>query len=259
MQQQNGGRGNMKKVLSVVNHKGGVGKTTTAVNVSAILGEMGKKVLLIDLDPQGSASLHLGIYDDGVPLLRAMQGTVSFPVTETKVAGLHLVPSGPAFAEARLRFTGSVGTEVLSRCLSRTLGEWDLVVVDCPPGPDILTFGALKLSDYLLIPVEASHLSFRGVDQITSSLELMNVYDRGLSILGIVPCRSHPRRRVHKEIMEKLEKAFPKKIAPPVRECAKLAEAPGHGQPINLYAPRSIGGEDYRILTQWVLQRLDNS
>ena len=244
----------MKTVLSVVNHKGGVGKTTTAVNVSAILGEMGKKILLIDLDPQGSASLHLGTHDDGVALLRAMQGTVSFPVTETKVKGLHLVPSGPAFAEARLRFTGSVGTEVLSRCLSRTEGEWDLVVVDCPPGPDILTFGALKLSDYLLIPVEATHLSFRGVDQITSSLELMQV--GGLTILGIVPCRSHPRRRVHKEIMEKLEKAFPKKIAPPVRECAKLAEAPGRGQPINLYAPRSIGGEDYRVLAGWVLQRL---
>lgn len=246
----------MNKVISVVNHKGGVGKTTTAVNVSAILGEMGKNVLLVDLDPQGSASLHLGVRDDGFALLRAMQGTVSFPVAKTRIAALSLVPSGPAFAEARLRFTGSVGTEVMSRCLSRTEGEWDLVVVDCPPGPDILTLGALKLSDYLLIPVEASHLSFRGVDHITSSLDVMQARDLG--ILGIVPCRAHPRRRVHREIMEKLEKAFPGKVAPPVRECAKLAEAPGHGMPINLYAPKSIGGEDYRSLTRWVTERLES-
>lgn len=248
-----------KKVISVVNHKGGVGKTTTAVNVSAFFGEMGKKVLLVDLDPQGSASLHLGIHDEGVALLKAMQGTTGLPVVETKADGVRIVPSGPAFAEARLRFTGSVGGEMLSRCLQRTSGEWDLVFIDCPPGPDILTFGALKMSDYLLIPVEASHLSFRGVDQITSSVESMNNHNPDLSILGIVPCRAHPRNRVHREIMEKLKKAFSKKIAPPIRECTKLAEAPGYGQPINVYAPKSIGADDYRTLTQWVSRRLKGS
>ncbi len=245
-----------KKVISVVNHKGGVGKTTTAVNVSAFLGEVGKKVLLVDLDPQGSASLHLGIHDEGISLLRAMQGTTGLPVVETQANNVHIVPSGPAFAEARLRFTGSVGADILSRCLQRTAGGWDFVFIDCPPGPDILTFGALKLSDYLLIPVEASHLSFRGVDQITSSIESMNNHNPDLSILGVVPCRAHPRRLVHREIMERLKKAFSKKIAPPVRECTKLAEAPGYGQPINLYAPKSIGAEDYRVLTKWVARRL---
>ena len=250
---------NTKKVISVVNHKGGVGKTTTAVNVSAIFGEMGKEVLLVDLDPQGSASLHLGIHDDGSSLLQAMQGTTSLPVVETKASGVYLVPSGPDFAQARLRFTGSIGADILSRCLSRTTGPWGLVFIDCPPGPDILTFGALKLSDYLLIPVEASHLSFRGIDQIRLSIEAMSTHNPGLTILGVVPCRAHPRRLIHKEIMGKLKKSFLKQIAPSVRESVKLAEAPGYGQPINLYAPQSIGAEDYRTLTQWVSRRLKGS
>jgi chromosome partitioning protein len=245
-----------QKVISVVNHKGGVGKTTTAVNVSSIFGEMGKEVLLVDLDPQGSASLHLGIHDDGAPLLRAMQGTTSLPVVETKADGVSLVPSGPQFAQARLRFTGSIGTDILSRCLSRTSGPWDLVFIDCPPGPDIITFGALKLSDYLLIPVEASYLSLRGIDQIKLSIESISSNNPDLTILGIVPCRAHPRRRIHKEIMEKLKKTFEKTVGPFVRECAKLTEAPGYGQTIHQYAPKSIGAEDYRILTRWIARRL---
>jgi chromosome partitioning protein len=242
----------VNRVLAVTNHKGGVGKTTTAVNMAHAFAEAGKHVLLIDLDPQGSATLHLGVQDDGSGLLYAMQNAVALPVISTGVERLALVPSGPVFAEARHRFSGVLATELLSRCFSRTEGTWDLAIVDCPPSLDMLTLNALRVSRHVVIPVEANRLALESMRQTIETIASARKDNRTLELLGIVVCRSHPRRRLHREVVGEIEKAFPGKVAPIVRENVALAEAPGLGRPVALYAPGSCGAADYRAVAQWL-------
>jgi chromosome partitioning protein len=247
----------MKRVIAFANHKGGVGKTTSAVNIASVLGEMGKRVLVIDIDPQGSASLHFGVRDKGTGFLHAMERTVAAPVLQTAVRGVDLVPSGPALSEAAQRFSGVVGAELLARCLARTQGDWELVIIDCPPGPGILTSSALRVSQHVVIPVETTRLALNGLDQLIETLDSMRREKPHPGILGLIACRANPRRRIHRETMADLERRFPGRMAPFVRENVALAEAPAQGKPVTLYAPGSIGAEDYRRVTQWLLERWD--
>lgn len=249
----------MKPVISFANHKGGVGKTTSAVNVASVLGEMGKRVLLMDLDPQGSASLHLGVRDKGSGFLRALESTVALPVLPTGVEGVQLIPAGPALSEAAQKFSGVLGVELLARCLARTQGDWEIVIIDCPPGLGILTMGALRASRHLVVPIETSHLALNGLYQLIETLASVHRENHPPGILGIITCRANPRRRLHKELTADLERQFPGIIAPVVRENVALAEAPAYGQPVNMYAPKSNGTEDYRQVTQWLVRRLEGS
>lgn len=249
----------MRLTISFANHKGGVGKTTSAVNVASILGEMGKRVLLMDLDPQGSASLHLGVRDKGSEFLRALETTVALPVRATGVYGVDLIASGPALLDAEQRFSGVLAAELLARCLARTQGDWEIVIIDCPPGLGILTLGALRASQHLVVPIEASHLALNGLQQLTNTLAAIHRGNQPPGILGIITCRANIRRRLHKELTAELEGGFPGMIAPVVRESVVLAEAPASGQPVNVYAPRSNGAEDYRRVTEWLMGRLSPS
>jgi len=243
------------KVISVANLKGGVGKTTSAVNIAACWGEAGEKVLLVDLDPQGSASLSLGVRNDGNDLLEALQKTSVLPVQSTVARGVDLVPSGPLLVAARQRFTGALGNELLFRCLKQTQNDWSKVIIDCPPSLGILTLTALWASSYVVIPVEASFLSLRGVTQMVDTLSSLGRPQGGLTLSAVIPCRAHPRRRVHQDIMDQLEKLFPGKVSPVVRENAALTEAPGRGKPVMHFASRSNGAEDYRQVAGWLSAR----
>lgn len=240
--------------LSVVNHKGGVGKTTTAVNLSACLGERGSRVLLVDLDPQGSASLALGCVNDGEDLFQAIQKTIALPVRPTEVPGVDIVPAGPRLIGAWQRFSGALGKELLRRCLRYTEGDWDWVVIDCPPSLGILTITALHASNGVLIPVEATHLAVTGLHQMVATIGEVakDNFDRRPTLQAIVPCRAHPRRRIHGLILERLEKAYPGKIAPFVRESVFLAESPSYGKPIITFASSSSGAQDYRAVAEWI-------
>lgn len=243
-------------MIAFANQKGGVGKTTSAVNIAAVLGERGQRVLLIDFDPQGSASLHLGVRDGGERFFRALEKSIGLPVESNAAPGVDLVPAGPALSSAVDRFTGVLGTELFSRCLARTEGDWDWCLIDCPPSSGVLTMGALRLCRWVVIPVEANRLALNGLNQLTEVLGAMGRDHQAPDILGIIACRANPRRRVHREIMEELEKRFPGKLAPPVRENVAVAEAPAAGQPISRYASGSNGAEDYRQVTDWLLKRL---
>jgi len=246
----------MKQVIAFTNHKGGVGKTTSAVNIASVLGEMGKSVLVVDIDPQGSASLHFGVRDDGMAFLHAIERTVAAPVRATAVKGVDLVPSGPSLSAAAQRFGGVLGAELLARCLSRTQGDWDLAIIDCPPGPGILTVSALRVSRHAVIAIETNRLAMNGLDQLMETLDSLRRENHRIEILGIIACRANPRRRVHREIMADLENRFPGRITPFVRENVALAEAPAHEKPVTLYAPFSNGAEDYRRVTEWMLERI---
>ncbi len=246
----------MKPVIAFANHKGGVGKTTSAVNIASVLGEMGKRVLVVDVDPQGSASLHFGVRDQGTGFLHALEKSVAAPVLPTAVRGVDLIASGPALSEAAQRFSGVLGAELFARCLERTQGDWDLVIIDCPPGPGILTLSALRVSKHVVVPIETNRLAINGLEQLIGTLDSMRRENHHAEILGIIACRAHPRRRVHRESMADLERRFPGRLAPFVRENVALAEAPAHGKPVTLYAPGSNGAEDYRRVTQWLLKCL---
>jgi chromosome partitioning protein len=238
-----------------MNHKGGVGKTTTAVNLAACWAERGMKVLLVDHDPQGSASTALNVSDDGYGLLQALQKSTALPVVATRMPGLSLVASGPGLGEARRRFSGSIGLELLRRCLDRTPGSWDRIVLDCPPGEDILTLGALCAADRILVPVEVHFLGLNGLQQVAALIASVRRHNPGLAIHSVIPCRAHPRRRIHREIMDRLEVLFPGRVSPVVRENVSLAEAPARGLPVILSDPKSNGANDYRTLAEWLEER----
>jgi len=248
--------GRVQQVIAIVNHKGGVGKTTSAINIAACWGEMGKRVLVIDLDPQGSASLSFGIDDDGSALLRALQQTSSLPVLSTRAGGVDLVPAGRGLAEARQRFAGYAGRELLMRCLRHTEGSWDFVIADCPPSLGILTMNALKASPHVVIPVEANYLSYVGLMQMMEAVNLFRSENPALSVSAILPCRAQMRRRIHSEFLAKMEELLPGGIGPTVRENVSLAEAPRSGLPAVLYSPHSHGAHDYRQVAQWLLYRI---
>lgn len=247
----------MKHVLSVVNLKGGVGKTTTAVNLAACWGEMGKKILLVDMDPQGSASLSVGIDNEGIELLEALQKSVALPVVSTEVPGVDLVPSGIAMAAANSWSSGSGGNEILFHCLGVTRGNWDHVIIDCSPGLGFHTLNALMASQHVLVPVEASFLGMHGLRQIVGAIENVKPMNPDIEIKAVIPCRAQRRRRIHWEIMDNLEDMFPGRVSPIIRENVSLAEAPGRGKPVIMSARMSKGADDYRLVAMWLDDKIN--
>ena len=241
----------MPHIFSVVNHKGGVGKTTSAVNIAAALGELDQKVLLVDIDPQGSASMFLGEDNDGQALLNALAKTTALPLIANVSQGVDLVPSGPHLVAAHDRFTTAFGKELFARCLQRTEGDWQWVIIDCPPNMGVLTLAALHAGRHVIIPVEANYLALKGLRQVVSFLESLDI--PGIEIAALIPCRAQTRRRIHGEIIDHLHHEFPGRVTPIIRENVALAEAPGHGKPVTVYASHSRGAENYRQAAQWLL------
>jgi chromosome partitioning protein len=247
----------MKKVVAVVNLKGGVGKTTTAVNLAACWGELGRKVLLVDMDPQGSASLSVGIANDGNELLDALQNIAALPVVSTEVPGVDLVPSGMELTSASHWYTGDSGTGILNRCIDQTEGDWEYVVIDCPPSLGFHTINSLVSSQHVVVPVEASFLGLNGLKQMVKAIKSVQSHNPNIKIEAIIPCRAHRRRRVHWEIMDNLKELFPGKVTPIIRENVSLTEAPGRGKPVILTAKISKGADDYRLVTLWMDERIN--
>ena len=239
-------------ILAIVNPKGGGGKTTSAVSIAAVLGAMGQRVLLIDLDPQAGASLSLGVRDPGESILQAMHRTTAFPVVPTKAPGVSLVPSGHALTAARQHFSGEIGAGLFKRCLDRTENDREWVIIDCPPGDDILILGALRAAEHVLIPLETTYLGLTGLWQIIDTIEEMRNDGGRAEILAVIPCRAHPERPHHRKIMEKLGNLFPRRVTPFVREDDDIAMAPSAGLPITLYAPGSAGTADYRRVVDFL-------
>lgn len=248
------------KTVSVVMQKGGSGKTTTTVNLAAALAEKGKRVLVVDLDPQGNASSWLGAKDVGKGIFAALCENASFEDIRinTSVEGVSLIPSSPWLVGAERILAAEVGAEAIVRRKLKPLSSaYDVALIDTAPSLSLLTLNALGAADELLVPVEAHVLALNGLAQLMQTVETVRerLNDR-LELLGLVACRVDARTRHAVEVVEELRKRFPDEtFKTVVRESVRLAEAPSFGQSIFEYAADTAGAEDYRALATEILAK----
>jgi chromosome partitioning protein len=249
-------------VLSVANQKGGVGKTTTAVNVAACLAETGRRVLLVDLDPQGSATLWYGIHDAGQELYEAMvgEGELSASIRQTEVPGVWLAPAHRMLSGVeRVLVSEGVGADTMLQRGLKSLGRrYDYVIVDCPPTVGYLTINAVVASSGVVVPVEPRLIALVGVGRVLELVERVNQVHGGVEVVGIVMCRVSSRARHTREVIESLRERYGDLVFRTViRETIRLAEAMGAG-PIIEYDSGGIGAVDYRGLTAEIVERIKN-
>ena len=249
------------RTLAIANQKGGSAKTTTAVNLAATLGEGGSRVLLLDLDPQASASQWYGMTTASRGLLDVFvgTGTLAALVQPTTVAGGDLVPASTWLVGVEKALAGEIGAETLLRRHLEALptARWDYLLIDCPPTLGLLTVNALAAVQGLLVPVEAHVMALQGLAQLLQTVAVIQArLNPALSIAGILACRVHARTRHAQEVVEELRRRFGDLVYQVViRDNVRLAECPSFGCPITHYAPRSPGAEDYRALAAEIRQR----
>ncbi len=246
------------RTIAIVNQKGGSGKTTTAVNLAASLAEAGKKILLIDLDPQASASLWYGFKEQGKALYDALaeECCLSKAISKTSWDNLEIVPASSLLAGMEKALANTVAAEmVLKDRISKLGSAWDYALIDCPPTLGVLSLNALTASEEVLIPVETHVMALHGLVQLLKTINLVKQrLNPALEIAGILPCRVDQRTKHSQEIVSQLCSRFEGKVyRASIRENIRLAEAPLHCKPITSYDSSSNGAHDYRNLAQEVI------
>ncbi len=251
----------MGKIIAVANQKGGVGKTTTAVNLSAALAEAGKKVLMIDLDPQGNTTSGLGcsvgahntVYD-------ALMGREKLDdcVQKTPVKKLKLVGSDIRLAGAEVELVSMEGREYyLKKLLAPARDAYDYLMVDCPPSLSLLTLNAMAAADTVLIPIQCEYYALEGVTSLMNTISrVRKTMNPRLEIEGILLTMLDGRTNLGIQVVEQVKKHFKKEVfATVIPRNVRLGEAPSHGLPIHLYDPKSSGAAAYQALAKEVLKR----
>lgn len=245
----------MGAVISVVNQKGGVGKTTTALNLGAYLASLGKKVLLVDLDAQGNATSGLGFPLSEVKngLYEALSGeiVVNEVILKTRLRNLDLIPATPALAGANIELVSVSERETRIQALLEGLrSHYDVLLIDSPPSLGLLTVNGLVASDYVLIPIQSEYYALEGLGHLLETIELIQVNLKpNLKIIGAVVTLYDRRTKLSLQVERELQKHFPGRVFDVViPRNIRLAEAPSHGQTILEYAPHSKGARAYRHL-----------
>ena len=253
-------------ILAIANQKGGVGKTTTAISVAAALAALERRVLLVDLDPQGNTTGGLGV--DKRALRRTtydwLLGGASFgeTVRETELPLLALLPSNRELVGAEVELVSADRREFrLSERLAPHRGEYDFIFVDCPPSLGHLTVNALTAADGVLIPVQCEYLALEGVSELLATVErIRDSLNPRLSIAGILPTMWDERTNLSHQVLEEIHKFFGEKVfRNTVPRNVRLAEAPSFGKPILLYDVRSKGAEAYLGVAREILERTNRS
>ena len=252
----------MGRVIAISNQKGGVGKTTTAINLSASLAEKGKKVLVIDMDPQGNATSGLGIDKEKVKHtsyeILLGQATI-WEAMETSVCeGLTVIPSERGLAGAEIELIGTDSREyILKREVDKIKDNYDFIVIDCPPSLNTLTVNAMTTADTILVPIQCEYYALEGLSELLYTIELVKerLNDK-LEIEGVVftmyDARTNLSLQVVENVKDNLNQNIYKTIIP---RNIRLAEAPSYGMPINMYDPKSAGAESYMQLADEVIHK----
>ena len=252
----------MGRVIAVANQKGGVGKTTTAINLSACLAEKGQKVLAIDMDPQGNMTSGLGIDKDEVEKniydLMIGQAGVDEVLQKEAIENLDVIPTSIDLSAAEIELIGVDDKEFIIRNAVQPIkDDYDYIIIDCPPSLSMLTINAMTTADSVLVPIQCEYYALEGLSQLIKTIELVKErLNENLEMEGVVftmyDARTNLSLQVVENVKDNLDQTIYKTIIP---RNIRLAEAPSHGLPINLYDPRSTGAESYMLLADEVIHK----
>lgn len=254
----------MGRIIAVANQKGGVGKTTTAINLSACLAEAGKKVLTIDMDPQGNTTSGLGLDKNEITntVYELMLGecTVNESITKSEIENLSVIASNVNLAGAEIELLDINEKEyILKNEIDYVQDDYDYIIIDCPPSLSMLTVNAMTTANTVLVPIQCEYYALEGLSQLMHTIDLVQQrLNPDLNMEGVVftmyDARTNLSLQVVENVKNNLDTNIYKTIIP---RNIRLAEAPSHGLPINLYDSKSAGAESYRALAQEVIARKD--
>ena len=255
----------MGRIIAIANQKGGVGKTTTAINLSACLAEKGQRVLVIDIDPQGNTTSGLGIAKDNVDNtiyeVMLQEIDISDAICKDIFENLDIIPSNVNLAGAEIDLIDIENREyILKNAINTVRNNYDYVILDCPPSLSMLTVNAMTAADTVLVPIQCEYYALEGLTQLIHTINLVKKkLNPLLELEGVVftmyDARTNLSLQVVENVKENLNQNIYKTIIP---RNVRLAEAPSYGQPITIYDPKSAGAESYRLLAEEVINREDN-
>ncbi|MFC5601664.1 ParA family protein [Sporosarcina koreensis] len=250
----------MGKIIAIANQKGGVGKTTTSVNLSACLAHVGKKVLLIDADPQGNATSGVGVNKGDVHQciydMLIDDVNIKEVIHQTKVENLDIVPATISLAGAEIELVSTISREVrMKHAIQEAKDLYDYIIIDCPPSLGLLTINSLTAADSVIIPVQCEYYALEGLSQLLSTIRLVQKHlNEGLTIDGVLLTMFDARTNLGIQVIEEVKKYFQDKVyGTIIPRNVRLSEAPSHGEPIIIYDSRSRGAEVYLELAKEVV------
>lgn len=248
------------KILAVANQKGGVGKTTTSVNLSSALAEAGKKVLLVDTDPQGNATSGVGIDKNNVKYsvydMLVEDVSINKVVIKTSQENLYIIPANIALAGAEIELVSAMSREVRLKYAFKELEEaFDYIIIDCPPSLGLLTINSFTAATGIVIPVQCEYYALEGLSQLLNTIKLVQRHlNQSLEIEGVLLTMLDARTNLGNDVMTEVRAHFGDKVYDTIiPRNVRLSEAPSHGEPINVYDPRSAGAKTYKELAQEVI------
>ena len=242
------------KVITIINQKGGTGKTTIVINLGVSLASMGKKILLIDLDPQANLTYSFGIKPENT-IVEVLQGKQTLQTILVKREGLDIAPSSSLLADLEVSIVNKIGREQLLSERIKDLKGYDYIFIDSPPSLSILTINALTTASEVLIPLQMEILSLQGLTQLLRTInEVKSVLNKNLKIRGIIVSMYDGRRRLSNEVLNEIKNKKEKVFNSVIRICVKIAEAPSFAKSVLKYAPGSSGAIDYKNLAKEFLE-----
>lgn len=252
----------MKRIIAIANQKGGVGKTTTTINLGACLAQMEQKVLVVDIDPQGNTTSGYGIdkyeLENTVYELILNQSSIEECIISEVIPNLSLLPANVDLAAAEIEMIGIEDKEyILKREIEKVKDQYDYVIIDCPPSLNMLTVNAMTTASTVLVPIQCEYYALEGLSQLMHTIDLVKErLNPNLEMEGVVftmyDARTNLSLQVVENVKENLNQNIYKTIIP---RNIRLAEAPSHGMPINIYDPKSAGAESYMLLAEEVMNR----